>query len=178
MFSNKPKVVSYLLTALLPTYVFMSVLTIILQGDNKMTLNSKHKSSRDNRYLKMWSRPDHIICKSSSASALLMWPQLSIGTRGSGFTRGMFYCDVLSSAQSLSAPSHSGPRPALFASKYMYYKQNFLVVKLLECFKLCSLRPPDSYSCPPSKYFKPGDYLMLCVEHLKKLFELVLEIND
>lgn len=50
----------------------------------------------------------------------------------------MFYCDVLTRSE---RPPVQDPSPALFAAKYIYYKQNFLVVKLLECFKLCSLRP-------------------------------------
>ena len=117
----------------------MSVLTIILQGDNKIMLNSKHKSSRDNAW-KCESKPTHIVCKSCSASATYVTPTLHWHKRLRFHTRHvLLWCAQLSSLAQSALPFRTSP--ALFAAKYIYYKQNFLVVKLLECFKLCSLRP-------------------------------------
>ena len=112
----------------------MSVLTIILQGDNKITLNSKHKSSRDNAW--KCALPAHIVCKSCSSSATCD-PNSPLAQEAQVSHEACFI--VMCSLAQSALPFRTSP--ALFAAKYIYYKQNFLVVKLLECFKLCSLRP-------------------------------------
>ena len=81
------------------------------------------------------------------ASALFVTP--GSPCRGSGFTRGMFHCDVL----------FRDPGPALAATKYV------LQTKFPGCqaFRMLASQSDSPLRLsPPGKYVKAEDYLVLC----------------